>query len=390
VNILFIGLVDISLNKGSSIHTRELVENLRRRGNEVKLIAQASKEIKFHNFYNTGAFLNHKNDLVRFFYLLISVVRALFYIFIYAKEADVIYVRDSMSLVLSCLPKRIYKKWIVYEVNGLAHEERRLHGRYLLNRLYIKLLDFVEKIAIRNSDKIIAVTSKIKEYIKDRYGIDNVVVIGNGVNTSLFYPIRDKEILEGLRRKLRIEMDDYVVGFIGSLSPWQGLEYLVLASSNILSEIPNTRFLIVGDGVKRREIEDRINRLGLKDKFIFIGEVAYEDASKYINISDVCIALYTTPRNEKVWGSPLKMYGYMACGKPVIGTRTPGLEIIEKKRVGILVEPEDPKGLYEGIMSLIKDKGLRKRFGENGIRLASENSWEIISAKVEEILRKDE
>ncbi len=88
----------------------------------------------------------------------------------------------------------------------------------------------------------------------------------------------------------------------------------------------------------------------------------------------------------KVGLSPLKIYEYLSCEKPVVSSRISNLEFIEQQQAGILVEPENPEELAKAVIKLLKDKELRESMGKNGREYVVKNhSWEAIGRKVADV-----
>src|SRR5690606_2863783 len=142
------------------------------------------------------------------------------------------------------------------------------------------------------------------------------------------------------RKELGLELETPYVCFVGNLAPWQGVEYLVKAAPSILSRFPECHFLIVGDGVMKDNLLKLCRELGVEDKFIFTGVVAYDRVPLYINASDICAAPFILARNAKIGLSPLKLYEYMACGKTVVASNISGVsDVLEASGGGILVPP---------------------------------------------------
>jgi len=276
------------------------------------------------------------------------------------------------------LVSKIFQIPYVVEINGLVIKELEMNGA---SKLGIKIARLTEKLNYKHAKKIVAVTKNLKEKIKELYHIPNerIVVIENGANTDLFKPMdRGKCIKE-----LSLDESHHYVCFVGNLAPWQGVEYLIEAAPLILKKVPNTKFLIIGDGMMKEKLVSLAEKTGISDKVIFTGAVPYEEVPKYINASDVCVA----PKKPLKSGySPLKLYEYMACGKPVVASIISGFEILEQQNAGILAEPEKPEELAEIIIKLLKDKKMREEMGKNGRGYVVKNhSWRIVAKRVAEV-----
>ena len=360
-------------------HTMELFENLEKIGNEVNLFVPKSKhgmsfrrpDILYLPMLSRGCLIRGTfYHMVLFFYYLLYRTRH--------TKPDVIYARISSPptispLILSKLLKIAY----VVEINGLGLNELKLSNA---PELTIQLYKISEKLNYKHAKKIVAVTQGIKEGIMELYNLpdEKIVVIENGVNTDLFKPL-NKDVKYGLDENYNY------VGFSGSFSRWHGIEDLVKSAPLILKEVKNTKFLLIGDGLMKKKIVQMVNDLNLTDNFIFINRVPYEEVPKYVNIFDVCVIL----KKKDIPGSPLKLWEYMACGKPVIATNTQDFKVLKECNAGILVDPEKPEDIADAIITLLKNKELREEMGKNGRKYVVENrSWESVAREVEKVMEE--
>jgi glycosyltransferase involved in cell wall biosynthesis len=113
----------------------------------------------------------------------------------------------------------------------------------------------------------------------------------------------------------------------------------------------------------------------------------YEEIPFLINIADICVAPFINERNRKTGVSPLKIYEYMACGKPVVSSRIEGLEFIEKEYAGQLVEPDDAVSLAKALQDLLANTNTRIEMGRRGLKIAREKfSWDSRVVEIGKIL----
>ena len=117
--------------------------------------------------------------------------------------------------------------------------------------------------------------------------------------------------------------------FVGNIARWQGVEVLVDVAFRILNEEQRVKFVIVGEGVLKEGLVKKVSGSGYERSIIFTGMIDYKIVPQLINLADICVAPFISRRNEKTGVSPLKIFEYMACGKPVIASRIEGLEFIE-------------------------------------------------------------
>jgi glycosyltransferase involved in cell wall biosynthesis len=370
-------LYDLQLegHGGGTTHTMELFENLKKTGNVVNLFVPKPKDaasFKRPNIFylpmlNIRLIVGPLYQLVLFFYYSLYRMKH--------TKPDFIYVRISLLTISPLILSKLLKIPYVVEINGLGIDEMKLNNP---SKLIIKIFKVNEKLNYKHAKKIIAVTQGIKEGIVELYNIsdEKIVVIENGVNTELFKPLNKGDVKYGLDGNYNY------VGFSGSFARWHGLEDLIRSAPLILKEVENTKFLLVGDGPMKEQIIQMVNDLNLKDSFIFIDRAPYEEVPKYVNAFDVCVIL----KKKDIPGSPLKLWEYMACGKPVIATNTEDFRVLEENNAGILVDPEKSEEVADAIITLLKNKELRDEMGKNGRKYVVENrSWESVARRVAEL-----
>jgi glycosyltransferase involved in cell wall biosynthesis len=322
--------------------------------------------------------------------MLVSLFFLLFYLFRKVSSYDVIYVRDYHAAVIALFQRVFYKKRIVFEVNGLASEEQRLSANSFLRVVLAKTIKKIEYLASRFSDKMIAVTPQIASYLIHDFQCpsNKIVVVGNGVNMKRFYPITDETLLSNWKEKWGISQEETTITFVGNLAPWQGVDILVKSGFLLLKTNKKVKFLIVGEGLLRNSLVKKAINTGYEKQFIFTGMVPHDDIPLLINISDICVAPFISRRNRTTGVSPLKVFEYMACAKPVVCSKIDGLEFIELEGVGRLVEPEDKVGLQEGLFHLIHHPEKRMAMGEKGLQLARKRfDWKFKIEKIEEVIK---
>ena len=182
-----------------------------------------------------------------------------------------------------------------------------------------------------------------------------IQVIRNGIDLERFSKSFDRA---NIRKGLGILNDDLVVCCVGNLREIKGQKYLVEAGLEVLQKLPNTRFVFVGDGPLRKELEFKVQGSMFKEKFLFLGKK--DDVPEILSIADVCVL---PSLSEGLSNAILE---YMAAGKPVIATNVGGnSELVENEINGILVEPANSKQLAEAMNELLESSQEREAFGKN-------------------------
>jgi len=378
--------VDVGAYQGDSTHVVELVSNLRHLGYRVRWLARRSAGRKLWPdplFHCVSRAPKPSGEMRRLLQLLLSMARGAFFIMRYIRGSDIVYSRDRFSLLLALLPSKLMRKTIVYEVNGLTSEQRKMHGDYMLNRLYVWLLETLDKMAFKNAARVVCVTDAIKDFYVERHPkyAKRFETANNGVNTKLFHPLPiDGEVAE-LRKRLGLDESDEIVAYVGNLSLWQGVEYLVRSAPMIVEKNPVVKFMIVGHGPTHSACVNLARELGVSDKFRFVGQVSYTSLGHYINVADVCVAPYT----RGIPNCPIKIYEYLACGRPVVCSNIPGIDNLRGSGALVLVEPCNPEALASAVLDVLADTNVRIAQRELGPIIVSEYTWSNTAKKVSAI-----
>lgn len=268
------------------------------------------------------------------------------------RSIDRVYVRQGGVNAAALVFTRLLGIPCFLEVNGILDEEYRLlRARTLRTSLATWGMNLSARLSYALCGHVIAVTDGIRQHLIRRFAVNpqKISVIGNGANTERFVPLDRGECISKLKLKAALRY----VGFIGSLSPWQGVEVLVRGFADAKLGACGVRLLIVGDGTERDTLQVLCERLEVSDLVVFTGYVPPEDVVYYFNVLDVSVAPFVRVRNENIGLSPLKVYEALACGKPVLASDVPGLDFISEQRVGLLCEPENATDLAKTLMGLL-------------------------------------
>ncbi len=204
-------------------------------------------------------------------------------------------------------------------------------------------------------------------------------LIYNGVNTKRFENLPSKE---DARRSLGLPQECLIVTTVARLVPQKGHRSLLEAAKNIVSKYKSVRFVLVGDGGLRTQLEYLSNILGISDYVVFLGKRT--DVPQILAASDVFVL-------PSLWeGLPLVLVEAGLARLPVVATRVDGImEVVEDGRNGLLVPPGDAHTLAEAIWTLLKNPALRQQMGEEGRAIALQRfTMERIASQVADLYRK--
>jgi glycosyltransferase involved in cell wall biosynthesis len=194
------------------------------------------------------------------------------------------------------------------------------------------------------------------QLIKDGYNAEKVAVIRNGITLQ---PLERRAEGGPLRKELGFPANAPIVAVLSRLNDLKGITYLLDAIPSVLAQCPDARFLIVGDGPRRRDFEAYAERNGYRDRAIFTGfRLDVPEILKEISVS-VLPSLSEGLSNTLIES--------MAAGVPVIATRVGGNpEIVEDGVTGLLAPPRDVGALAHAITMLLQNPERAEIMGKAG------------------------
>jgi glycosyltransferase involved in cell wall biosynthesis len=203
-------------------------------------------------------------------------------------------------------------------------------------------------------------------------------VLYNGVDTERFSPRKKSGQMMG---RLGLRDDDFIVMTVGRLVGWKGVQVGIEALSRLTEK--KVRYVIVGDGEYRAELDRRARAESVEDRVIFTGAVDTKEMPDIYSVADV--VLFPTIGDDDAF--PNTLCEAMACGKPAIGTRKGGIpEGIEERETGFVVPARDAYAIVEALKVLICDPTLRESMGTCARARSVEHfSWDVIVERLEEI-----
>jgi glycosyltransferase involved in cell wall biosynthesis len=246
----------------------------------------------------------------------------------------------------------------------------RHNQRGLRHTLAIRLYEFLDILFLRRFNAVAAVSDLIAEELL-RAGVAprKVTVIGNGIDVSRFVGA-SPTLSEELNKEQRL-----LIGTAGRLIPQKGIEYFLMAASEVLKTFPTLLFGIVGEGPHRPALERSMKDLGIERNVVFTGPRS--DMPNIYASFDV----FVLPSLEE--GMPMTVLEALASGLPVIATKVGAVEkLVFPNQTGILVQPGEAAGLAAALISLIGNPELRVRLGQNGRSLVqNEYSSSVMSQR---------
>jgi glycosyltransferase involved in cell wall biosynthesis len=376
---------NLSLNSqsGYGTHFREMIKAFRTLGHEVSVLVMGGEEKevgiaqkesglsikqKIKPFVPAKLWASMKDfSLIRFDSYAKQTLEAR----VKGFNPDVIYERSAYLQTSGVEVAREYKIPHFMEINSPHIEEAKV---FQGDSWYEKKAIDAESKQVKYSDRLLPVSSALKNFLIKSYvvPIDKFTVLPNAIDPNkLEYSQFDAEAISS---KYGLE-DKTVIGFVGSIFPWHGIDKMIEAISQIKS-LENIKALIVGDGEILPDLKQQSQDLGLLDTIIFTGKVPHKDVFAHIECMDITIMA-----DSNSYGSPVKIFEYGGMGKAIIAPdNIPVRDVMEDGKDGILVKP-NANSIRKAMETLIENPELRKNMAQNFQQKVLDNYKWIDNAK---------
>jgi glycosyltransferase involved in cell wall biosynthesis len=261
----------------------------------------------------------------------------------------------------------------VSEINAPFPEERvHFSGK----SLFLKQARDHERQILAKTDLISTVSSALKSHLSEKLSRieEKILVIPNSVNP--LEVVHKEEDKEEIRTTYQLQ-GKVVIGFVGSIFPYHGIDLLIDAFSKI-SDGVDCRLLIVGDGITLPDLKARARLAGVLDRCIFTGSVPHRKVYAFIEAMDLCCM----PKSNW-YGSPVKLFEYGLMEKPIIAPDVaPVKDVMEDRKDGLLVDPDSDK-LAEAIAFLLEHEELARKMAISWrTKVLSEYTWDHAAKRI--------
>lgn len=252
------------------------------------------------------------------------------------------------------LNKPVHYDWDDWEEKIWDHSNKKsLHALF-----FGRLIRLLETHIPRLADTV-SVSSRKLEEICLELGVERERIFRAPVGADLdkFGPH-----ISGKRIRVECGLDGKpLIMYIGQLHSGQYVHILLEAANIVLHHYPDSTFMIIGKGHMLSQLKELVRQRGVENRVIFTDALSYELIPEYIAAADICVAPFED--NEiTICKSPLKVAEYLASGKPIVASMVGEMRNMVGG-AGLLVKPGNHVVLAEGIISLLKDAGLRQRMG---------------------------
>jgi len=176
---------------------------------------------------------------------------------------------------------------------------------------------------------------------------------------------------------------------VGRLVQRKGHDMVIKAMPEIIKQVPDCIYLIVGGGPYKQTLERLVNKNNLRDWVKFIGTASHQDLPALYQLADVFIMPARQLDNGDVEGFGIAYLEANLFGKPVIGGKSGGVaDAVIDGQTGLLVDPTDVSQIAKAAIKLLTDEAYAAKLGTQGLqRVNEEFDWVSQTEKIKELLK---
>jgi len=243
--------------------------------------------------------------------------------------------------------------------------------------------------------KIIAITKGIKDELVN-LGLDaeKILIAPDGVNIKNFqFPISNFQInyKSQIRKKLSLPIDKKNIMYTGHLYAWKGVDTLLDAARFFVipSEAERSRgiyknfdLLFVFLGGTEYDVKNFQEKAKDLSNVLILGHKPPNEIPEYLQAADILILPNSKNDEKSNWTSPLKMFEYMASGKPIIASDLPVIREILNENNAILIEPDNAESLGSGINTALQNQELCDKISAQASQDVQNYTWQKRTEKI--------
>lgn len=302
-----------------------------------------------------------------------SALRALRYLFVNVAfiwkglktKADVIFVQSTPPTqgMMAGIVGALKKTPVVYNLQDIFPDSLVNSGMTSEGSLIWKIGRKIENFSYKHAKMIIVISEDFKKNILEK-GVpeEKIVVVPNWADVSGVYAVERKNNV--LIDRYGLDSNKFYITYCGNVGFTQNMDLLLEVATELKNELPDLRFVIIGDGADKERVQKRVEDEKI-DNVIMLPFQTYEDIAHVFSLGDVGLII-SKPGvgNNSV---PSKTWSIMAAGKPIIASFDKESELgalIEKTNCGIVAEAGNKKELIKSVKDIVRNDNLRGQMAQ--------------------------
>jgi len=391
VRILYLADIRFPLERANGIQTMETCDALARRGHDVRLLVRPDMAKRARDpFVFYGLPMNSRLRIAHARVFGSAAARRAGYIAAAMAataarrgRTDVVMTRDlGVASMLLRLPRALRPR-LVYESHGFAPVfaemlPEMVSGARVASAAKLRRLDARERHVWRAADGYVTITKGVLDDMRGRFGDrDHVAVVPDGVR------LQDGRTFVAPRAR-----PNAVVTYAGHLYPWKGVDALLRA----IASLPRVQGVIVGGHPAESDLgrlQSLAQSLRVAARVTFTGLVSRADVGHYLEQADVLVMPHTSTQVSERYASPLKLFEYMAAGKPIVASDLPAVrEVLRDGENAVLVKPSNTEALATGIEQVVENPDLAERIARRAFDEAGSYTWDARAERLETLFER--
>jgi glycosyltransferase involved in cell wall biosynthesis len=295
--------------------------------------------------------------------------------FVELEKPDLIYERSCYGMGAGMRTAKRFGIRYVVEMNAPYPEEKAaMQGKSLIQYQGTQH----EKEQVLSAYRTIVVSSAMKKYLVEKTNVDpdKILVVANAVNPSHLKPNEAHQ--HEISARYALKSEHVVFGFVGSIFPYHGVDFMIESFATIEREYEEARMLIVGAGEVLPDLQHRVLELGLEKKIHFTGNVPHLKVYDYLSLMDITIMA-----RSNWYGSPVKIFEYGAMRKAIIAPNVvPVQDVMQHREHGLLIEAS-AEALTQSMRFMLQQPEERTLMADSFYKkVMEEHTWEMVSKQI--------
>ena len=236
-------------------------------------------------------------------------------------------------------------------------------------------------ILFRNAKGIIVINRRIQKALIKNFGIPekNIMMYPNGIDLTLFHRAFSKN---EARKILGLSSEKRLAVYVGKIYPWKGLDILVKAASKI------GEALIYIVGGSKEEFTALLENPAIPPNIICVGDKNYQEIPLWLAAADALLVLGTQKNDYSYYHtSPMKLFEYMASGRPILASNTPANREIVSDKEAWFYRPDNSDDLAEKFLSLFSDLEKSKAKADEATDKVKQFTWQLRANNVLQFMK---
>lgn len=294
-----------------------------------------------------------------------------------------LYVRDAVCAAWLSVLRPLHGSRVIYEVHDLEASHPSKASRWP-RAFWRRFLPWLDRAALTRSDGLVSLTQAFRGWAV-RKGLrqpEHVTVIPDAYDPEVYFP----SDLQSARTELGLPQGVPIVGYTGLTFAYRGLDLLVQAFAQVRQRHPGALLVLVGGRAHEiAELNELARRCGIpEEKVLFPGQVSQPVSARYLNASDVLVIPDTV---TTMTASPLKLFEYMAVGKPIACKDMPALREILLDESAVFFEAGSVATLAAALNSVLDDPEAARRLGATALQRSAQYTYRGRAEKIAMVVR---